>query len=315
MEADMNTPWYRPTRVCLVTSGSEFGFRDGSNNSPPRYIDTLPAVFDVGPAAPTGMTFGYGARFPARYEDALFLCDWVYGKMYALHLAPDGSVYKGEAEEFLGGAPLPLTDVVVNPKDGALYFTVGGRSTQSGLYRVTYAGEESTASSKGRPAPGPLHALRRRLEAFHGRQDPKALDVAWPCLDHADRSIRFAARVAIEHQDLNQWEARALGETNPVAALNALLALVRVVGQDPVNHPRKASDPVPGVQKKASLLTALARIEWGKLSDPERCDLLRIYTVLFGRLGGPDRATRDRLIRLIDPRFPAGSIELNADLC
>jgi putative heme-binding domain-containing protein len=315
MEGDMNTPWYRPTRVCLVTSGSDFGFRDGSNNSPSRYIDTVPAVFDVGPASPTGMTFGYGARFPARYQEALFLCDWVYGKMYAVHLACDGSSYKAEAEEFLGGAPLPLTDVVVNPKDGALYFTVGGRFTQSGLYRVTYAGEDSTAPTTGGPASGPLHSLRRKLEAFHGRQDPKAVQIAWPCLDHADRSIRFAARVAVEHQELNQWEARALGETNPAAAINALLALVRVVGEDPLTHPRKASDAVPGVQKKASLLAALERIDWGMLSDRERCDLLRVYTVLFSHLGGPDRATRDRLIRLIDPRFPSESIELNADLC
>ena len=30
MEWDINTPWYRPTRVCLVTSGSEFGWRNGA---------------------------------------------------------------------------------------------------------------------------------------------------------------------------------------------------------------------------------------------------------------------------------------------
>src|SRR5262249_40969116 len=30
MEWDMNTPWYRPTRVCLATSGSEFGWRNGT---------------------------------------------------------------------------------------------------------------------------------------------------------------------------------------------------------------------------------------------------------------------------------------------
>ena len=41
---------------------------------------------------------------------------------------------------------LPLTDVVVNPHDGALYFTVGGRRTQSGLYRVTYVGSGAVAS-------------------------------------------------------------------------------------------------------------------------------------------------------------------------
>jgi hypothetical protein len=184
-----------------------------------RLPPTIATLCDRGAGIqPVCHRLGYGARFPARYQDALFLCDWVYGKMYALHLAPDGRAYKAEAEEFLGGAPLPLTDVVVNPKDGALDFTVGGRLTQSGLYRVTYAGGESTASSQGGPAPGPLHALRRRLEAFHGRRDPEALKVAWPCLVHADRSIRFAARVAIKHQDLNQWEARALGD-HPMATV------------------------------------------------------------------------------------------------
>jgi len=28
-----------------------------------------------------------------------------------------------------------LTDVIIRPQDGALYFTVGGRKTQSGLFR------------------------------------------------------------------------------------------------------------------------------------------------------------------------------------
>jgi putative heme-binding domain-containing protein len=315
MEWDMSTPWYRPTRVCLVTSGSELGFRDGSNNSPPRYPDTLPAIHDVGPGSPTGMTFGYGARFPARYQEALFLCDWSYGKLYALHLTPDGSAYKGDLEEFLDGAPLPVTDAVVNPKDGALYFVTGGRRTQSGLYRVRYVGKEPTAPSRGDDRGAPARALRHRLEAFHGRQDPGAVETAWPYLGHEDRFVRFAARVAVEHQDPKEWQDRALKETNPAAALNALLALVRAVGQDPVSHPRRAADPVPGVALKAPILEALDRLDWQKLSASQRGDLLRVYTVLFNRLGGPDPATRDRLVRRLGPRFPAEGCELNADLC
>jgi putative heme-binding domain-containing protein len=340
MEWDMSTPWYRPTRVCLATSGSEFGFRNGSDNSPPRYVDTLPAIYDVGPGSPTGMTFGYGARFPAKYQEALFLCDWSYGKLYALHLTPAGSSYKGELEEFLNGAPLPVTDAVVNPVDGALYFTTGGRRTQSGLYRVTYIGKEPTTTSPSPPTPLPngergakvsplsplgrgvggegsveARALRHQLEAFHGRNDPRAVETAWPYLGHEDRYVRFAARVAIEHQDTKQWQERALKETNPTAAINALLALVRAVGQDPVSHPRKATDPVPGAAMKARLFAALDRLDLSKLSQSQRSDVLRVYTVLFNRLGGPDRAARNRLIRRLDPLFPAKSYELNADLC
>ena len=56
---------------------------------------------------------------------------------------PPASTYKGVKEEFLSRTPLPLTDVAVGP-DGALYFTIGGRGTQSELFRVTYVGGEPT---------------------------------------------------------------------------------------------------------------------------------------------------------------------------
>jgi putative heme-binding domain-containing protein len=315
MEWDINTPWYRPTRVCLATSGSEFGWRNGAGKWPPYYPDSLPAVYNIGPGSPTGICFGYGARFPAKYQDALFLCDWSYGKLYAVHLTPDGSSYKGEAEEFLSGSPLPLTDVIVNPKDGALYFTIGGRKTQSGLYRVTYTGKEPTEPSRGgKDAGAEARALRHRLEALHGKADPQAIDTAWPYLGHEDRYIRFAARVAIEHQDPKQWQERALKEADPARALNALLALVRATGQDPFHHPRKPGDPVPGAALQGPILDALARLDWAKLSDFQRLDLLRVYAVLFNRTGWPDRTARGRLIQRLDPFFPAKGRDVNAEL-
>jgi len=315
MEWDMNTPWYRPTRVCLVTSGSEFGWRNGAGKWPPYYPDSVPAIFNVGPGSPTGMCFGYGGRFPAKYQDALFMCDWSYGKLYALHLTPQGAAYKADIEEVLNGSPLPLTDVVVNPNDGALYFTIGGRKTQSGLYRVTYTGKESTDPSKMGTEPGPLHGVRRQLEALHGRQDAKAVETAWPYLGHEDRFIRYAARVAIEHQDPKEWQERALKETDPVRAIYALLALVRATAQDPFHHPRKPGEPVHGAALKEPILEALEHIEWEKLTDSQRLDFLRVYSVLFNRLGWPERATRAKLIKRFDPLYPAKGREMNAELC
>ncbi len=90
MEWDFNTPWYRPTRLCHAVDGSEFGWRSGTGVYPVYYPDNLPPVVNIGPGSPTGMTFGYGAKFPAKYQDALFMCDWSYGKLYAVHLKPDG---------------------------------------------------------------------------------------------------------------------------------------------------------------------------------------------------------------------------------
>ncbi|HEY6565549.1 MAG TPA: heme-binding protein, partial [Pirellulaceae bacterium] len=134
MEWDLGAPWYRPTRICHVTSGSEFGWRSGSGKWPVYSPDSLPPVCELGPGSPTGITFGRGTKFPDKYRQALFACDWSFGRLYAIHLHPSGASYRADVEEFLTGSPLPLTDVVVNPRDGALYFVVGGRQTKSGLY-------------------------------------------------------------------------------------------------------------------------------------------------------------------------------------
>ena len=139
MEWDMGMPWYRPTRAVHATSGSEFGWRSGTGKWPAYYVDSLPPMLNIGPGSPVGVTFGYGAKFPAKYQKALYLCDWTFGTIYALHLEPHGSTYKAVKEEFLSRTPLPLTDAAVGP-DGALYFTIGGRGTQSELFRVTYVG-------------------------------------------------------------------------------------------------------------------------------------------------------------------------------
>src|SRR4030095_10810383 len=128
----------------------------------------------------------------------------------AVHLTPSGASYTGEAEDFVSGQPLAVTDVVINPKDGAMYFAVGGRNTQSALYRVTYTGSESTAESKSDSRFAENRALRHKLESFHGRKDAKAVEAVWSYLGDRDRALRYAARIALEWQDAAQWRERAL---------------------------------------------------------------------------------------------------------
>jgi putative heme-binding domain-containing protein len=315
MEWDMNLPWYRPTRVLHVTSGSEFGYRNGAGKWPAYTIDSLPPAVNVGPGSPTGVVFGYGAKFPAKYEEALYICDWSYGKLYAVHLKPKGASYTGELEEFLAGTPLALTDVVVNPKDGALYFAVGGRNTQSGLYRVTYEGEAAAPEAPTEQARQAAEArdLRHRLEAFHGHEDPSAVAAAWPYLGHADRFVRWAARVAIMAQDVDQWREKALAEgSSPEAALNALLALTQVSAQDPAHRPKDSPEPDPALRDR--IFQALDRLDWGRLTHGEKLDLVRVYQVALNRFGKPDEATAARLIAKFDPLYPAGSRELNIEI-
>ena len=52
--------------------------------------------------------------------------------MWAVQLTPSGASYTGTKEEFLSGSPLPITDAIINPNDGAMYFAIGGRRVQSG---------------------------------------------------------------------------------------------------------------------------------------------------------------------------------------
>ena len=310
MEWDINTPWYRPTRINHAISGAEFGWRNGAGKWPAYYIDSFGATLNIGPGSPTGVTFGYGARFPAKYQEALFICDWSFGKLYAVHLTPDGASYTGVSEEFITGQPLALTDIVVNPADGAMYFAVGGRRTQSALYRVTYTGQESTAPSKSDNRLAKERELRHKLEGFHGHTDPKAVKEAWPYLNHKDRALRYAARTALEWQSPAEWREKALSEKDPRAAIAALVALSRVNNKDQFH--RKPSDPQPDPALQGRILAALDRIDWAKLSGSDRLELMRAYALAFTRLGKPDDAARQRLVAKFSPLFPAQTRELNA---
>jgi len=107
MEYDFNTPWYRPTRINHVTSGSMYGWRNGTGKRPEFYPDNLPAVVNIGPGSPTGVTFGYGANFPAKYQKAMYILDWSWGKIYAVHLNPMEVPTPAKTKPSLPAVPYP----------------------------------------------------------------------------------------------------------------------------------------------------------------------------------------------------------------
>src|SRR5205085_3649274 len=111
--------------------------------SPVWSPDTLPSVVDIGVSSPTAIKFGTKSNWPEPWRSALFIEDWAYGKIIAVHLRTKGASYGGSSEVFLKGRPLNVTGLEFGP-DGAMYFTTGGRRTQSGLYRVTWTGTPAT---------------------------------------------------------------------------------------------------------------------------------------------------------------------------
>ncbi len=149
MEWDVGLPWYRPTRILKLVPGGEYGFREGSAKMPASYPDTVPAVADIGLGSPTGVKFGTRSHFPGKWKRALYAMDWTYGRILAVH----PSVGAWSFEDFAKGPGLPVTDLEFG-KDGAMYFTVGGRGTQGGLYRVS-AMEPTPADAPVAPPPAP----------------------------------------------------------------------------------------------------------------------------------------------------------------
>src|SRR5579884_562888 len=300
MEWDVGMPWYRPTRLVHATSGSEFGWRSGTGKWPAYYVDSLPPVLDIGPGSPVGMTFGYGARFPAQYQKALYLLDWNFGTIYAVHLEPDGSSYKATKEEFLSRTPLPLTDAAIGP-DGALYFTIGGRGTQSELFRVTYTGREPADLVDPHDSHNSdQRALRHKLETYHQHvaDETQAIEFIYPHLGDGDRFIRYAARVTLEHQKPRLWQDRLLGETNAATLLTGAVAFAR-----------------QGDKKMQSqLLAALDRLDYDKLTEMQQLELLRVYQLIFIRMGKPDVATASHLTKKLDAHYPARTDPLNREL-
>jgi putative heme-binding domain-containing protein len=256
-------------------------------------------MIDIGPGSPVGVEFGYGAKFPAKYQKALFICDWTFGTMYAIHITPSGSTYSATKEEFLSRTPLPLTDVCINPADGAMYFTIGGRGTQSELYRVTYIGQEGTENVAYHRSVGVIQELRRSLEEFHRpAEDPeKAATFAFLHLGHPDRFVRYAARIALEHQPVKLWQERVLAEKEPTAAINGLIALARQGDR--------------GLQPR--ILAALDRVNRGRLNEPQVRDLIRAYSLVFIRMGPPDKQLASALAQRLDGLFPGPTDEVNRE--
>jgi len=297
MEWDMGAPWYRPTRICHVTSGSEFGWRSGSICWPAWFPDSLPGVLDVGPGSPTGVVFGTDANFPAPWRDAMFCLDWTYGTMHAVFLEPDGATFKARRDVFLTGKPLPLTDVVISPRDGAMYFAIGGRGAKSAIYRVRST--QPAGAARADTSVSDDVKRRRALEAAHHAECSDAeLDAAWAALDDSDRFIRFAARTVLEHQSPARWIPRLTLSSSVRTRIQASIALAR------------SGDPA----RNAFLCETLLALPWAKLDQPEQRDALRALTLTFIRCGRPSSEDAARAIALLEPRFPSGNDEIDREL-
>ncbi|MFI4852011.1 MAG: c-type cytochrome [Gimesia chilikensis] len=303
MEWDIGQPWYRPTRINHIIPGGEYGWRWGTGKWPEYYADSLPSTLNTGLGSPTGMVFGTESHFPPRFKNAMYIADWQNGRILLVDLIPAGASYQCQYEVFLEGGPLNVCDMQFGP-DGALYFITGGRGSQSGLYRVTPRSDQSPTSqapeisAQDRQQGKAARQLRRNLEPYLNSRVSE-IDVLWTHLSSDDRWLRFTARKALENQDVSRWRERALSETAPVAAIEALIALC---------HQGTPQD-------RDAVLTALNRIEISALSQEQLLALLRAYELGCIRLGKPTSAQAATIRARLSPLFPHATSSANHMLC
>jgi len=314
-ENDMGTPWYRPTRVKHLTSGADFGWRAVTGSWPPYYPDhpdNTPPTAHIGKGSPTSVKFGYKSKFPSAYQDVLYVLDWTFGRILAVHLMERGAGYAGVPEVFLSGRPLNVTDLAFGP-DGAMYFTTGGRRTKSALYRVRYAGtsgsgNSATSQQKNRAQlSSKARNLRHSLEWHHGKPaqqtDDALLGDGWAGklvslvahLGSSDPRIRQAARIALEHQPLERWRSVALAENgNPRTLLTGWTALIHA-------DPGQAS----------AIRSKLAKLDLRSFDKDLILQAAYLYALcLKAGLGSSD----EPMLAQLGPLYPSSSDKLNWSL-
>lgn len=299
MEFDVGTQWYRPTRINHVTSGAEFGWRASTGVWRDYFADSLGSVLDMGPGSPTAISFGHHSNFPAEFQDKLFVCDWTFGTVFTVAMEESGSTYTGTKAEFLHGSPLNITAMRFGP-DGAMYFITGGRMTESRLYRVRHTGGKTDSTPRTLLANSELRVLRHSLEKLHvSGGGSVAVEKAWPHLAHADRPIRYAARLAIECQDAALWREKVFAEKNPRAVIYAAIALAR-------HGDKSLAGP---------LLDKLGDVPFSSLEREDLLALLRAYALCFIRMGSPSADKAAAVIAKLDAHFPTNDDAVNAELC
>jgi putative heme-binding domain-containing protein len=117
-------------------------------------------------------------------------------------------------------------------------------------------------------------------------------------LSHPDRAIRFAARISLEHQGVDQWRAKVLELDDPQARILGVIALARNGDQ----------------RDQPAAIAALTSLDWNDLSAGQRIDLLRAYGLIAIRLGNIEGDQAESVLAQIGGHFPTGQHRVDREL-
>jgi len=188
---------------------------------------------------------------------------------------------------------------MITGSDGNLYFATGGRRIDSHFFRIRYTGSDSQeVESNENLEADELRKLRQSIERFHSEQSDEAITLAWDNLNHEDRFIRYAARVALEKQPTKNWQQRFFDEKDPTKIIEAGIALAHQADKS--------------LQSK--ILEKLNQLNLETLTQRDQVNILRNYALLFIRMGEPNE--KDRLVtaKKLNGYFPNANNTVNREL-
>jgi hypothetical protein len=297
MEWDIGMPWYRDIRTVHVVPGGDYGYRNGSGKLPAWAFDSLPPVRDVGRGSPVGVEFYQATAYPASMRDALLEADWSRGRLLYTPLTRKGASYvaAGARTELVHGEPLNITDVEVGP-DGLVYFTTGGRSTEGGVWRITYGGPRP-AMAKLTPLlaavrqPQPLSSWGHAAVA----QAKAALGDGWAS------GLEALARDRSAKGDDRAQAVYVLQRHGPVPSVALLTDLMREADADVraaavfaagVQGPKAAAAAAAGLKDLDPLVQRRAAEALVRMGQSPGADSLAPAADIYALLGSPDRFVR-----------------------
>ena len=294
-ERDVSLPWYRPTRVFQVVPGGSAGWMSRSWKRPGSFFDMLPVLSRLGRGSPTGVVCYRHRAFPEKYQGAVFVLDWTFGRVAVVFPEASGAGWKASDELFMSGAGqhgFAPTDGVVGP-DGALYLSVGGRGTRGGVYRVEYIGGAVTGGRGG------VASAETTLQPAGGSSDDEqALAACLRAPQPLSAWSRAIWRPAARRLGQRAIEVAAADEDRPVVertrAIEILLELFDGPGLSTLA--RLAGDSSPAVRAKIAWArgrmrpaVADARMWWRLLRDRNPV----VVRMTLESLAGIDRELRE----------------------
>jgi putative heme-binding domain-containing protein len=223
-ERCVSLPWYEPIRFYHVIPGRHYGWLGPKLAAfwrlPPYVCDVVAPVATFGRGSPTGVACYRQTQFPTHYHGGFFLCDWTFGRVYFAKLRRVGTTYTCQKEVFLqavgenGFAP---TGIVVHPKTGDLFISIGGRGTRGAVYRIHYKanGQRQPAGTECGPRP---HSVSR------GLRPPIAKKLAnWNSADRLQRAAAADRIAALPAEQRRKWVHKA---RTPWEKITVALAVV-----------------------------------------------------------------------------------------